>query len=98
MVEGLKGLKATPPPWKFQKEAPLKILPLQLAKILKAVLPKFLEKLQNFWWKKQKFSDFSQNFELFFNIFDQILKLILVTPVIIKNLWKFFWNVYDPPP
>jgi hypothetical protein len=45
----VKGLKGYPSPLKISKRGPLKILPPQPAKILKAVLPKFLEKLQNFW-------------------------------------------------
>ncbi len=36
--------------------------------------------------------------KIFLKILDQILKLILVAPVIITNLWKKIWNFYDPPP
>jgi hypothetical protein len=85
------GLKATPP-GKFQKGdtlLPLKILLAQRAKIFKAELVKIFREIAKCGQKKQNFNDFSQKFELFSNFwkfFDQILKLILATPVIITNM------------
>jgi hypothetical protein len=61
------------------------------------------QKILNFWeiakfgGKQQNFNDFSQNFELFsifLKTFDQILKLILMTPVIITNLQKKYFEIF----
>jgi hypothetical protein len=63
-------------------------LPPQQAKILRAIFAKILVKKAKFLGKIPKFQEIFLNFQLFSIFFAQNLKLILVTPVIITNMWK----------